>query len=88
MIMLGSARDSEFDQLQKSPNDAGGIKTQTPYVVVAYADEQNRPVLEAEAEVVYEIEDQPHGGRFFSCRDPECHLWNFGTYDPWSKGPD
>lgn len=88
MIMLGSAGDNEFDQLQKSPKDAGGINTQSPYVVVADADEQHRRVLEARAEIVYEIEDQPHGGRFFSCRDPEGHLWNFGTYDPWSKGPD
>ena len=88
MIMLGSAGDNEFDQLQKSPNDTGGINTQSPYVVVADADEQYRRVLEAGAEIVYEIEDQPHGGRFFSCRDPEGHLWNFGTYDPWSKGPD
>jgi len=22
----------------------------------------------------------------FSCRDPEGHLWNIGSYDPW-KAP-
>jgi len=88
MVMLGSARDSGFDQLQKSPNDAGGINIQSPYVVVADADEQNRWGLEARAEVVYEIEDQPHSDRLFSCRDPEGHLRKFSTYDPWSKRPD
>jgi uncharacterized glyoxalase superfamily protein PhnB len=20
----------------------------------------------------------------YSCRDPDGHLWNFGTYDPWA----
>jgi uncharacterized glyoxalase superfamily protein PhnB len=23
------------------------------------------------------------GGREFMCSDPEGHLWNIGTYDPW-----
>ncbi len=38
---------------------------------------------DAGAEVVVDIADQDHGGRMYSCRDPEGHLWNFGTYDPW-----
>jgi hypothetical protein len=23
------------------------------------------------------------GGRDFTCRDPEGHVWTFGSYDPW-----
>jgi len=30
-----------------------------------------------------DIEDRDYGGRGFSCRDLEDHLWNFATYDPW-----
>ena len=30
-----------------------------------------------------EIKDEDYGGRGFSCFDPEGHLWNFGSYDPW-----
>jgi uncharacterized glyoxalase superfamily protein PhnB len=30
-----------------------------------------------------DIKDQDYGERGFSCRDPEGHLWNIGTYDPW-----
>ena len=37
----------------------------------------------AGAEIVIEIKDEDYGGRGFSCRDPESHLWNVGTYDPW-----
>jgi uncharacterized glyoxalase superfamily protein PhnB len=31
---------------------------------------------------VLEIKNEDYGGRGFSCRDLEGHLWNFGTYDP------
>ena len=29
--------------------------------------------------------DADYGGRGYSCLDPEGHLWNFGTYDPWAE---
>jgi uncharacterized glyoxalase superfamily protein PhnB len=32
---------------------------------------------------VASIADQDYGGRLYSCRDPEGHLWSFGSYDPW-----
>jgi len=37
----------------------------------------------AGAEIVMDIKDEDYGGRGFWCRDPEGHLWSFGTYDPW-----
>jgi uncharacterized glyoxalase superfamily protein PhnB len=39
----------------------------------------------AGAEIVLDIVDEDYGGRGYSCRDPEGHLWNFGTYDPWAR---
>jgi uncharacterized glyoxalase superfamily protein PhnB len=33
---------------------------------------------------VLDIKDEDYGGRGFSCRDLEGHLWNIGTYDPWA----
>ena len=38
----------------------------------------------AGAEIVMEPADQDYGGRLYSCRDIERHLWNFGSYDPWA----
>ncbi len=29
------------------------------------------------------IIDTGYGGRAFTIRDPEGHVWHFGTYDPW-----
>lgn len=83
MIMLGSAVENEFGKLQRAPADVGGVGTQSPYIIVDDADVHYRRALDAGAEIVSEPQDQPHGGRLYSCRDPEGHLWNFGTYDPW-----
>ncbi len=83
MIMLGSAREDEFDKLQKTPQAVGGVGTQSAYIIVTDADAQYQQALNAGAEIVSEIADQDYGGRAFSCRDPEGHLWNFGSYDPW-----
>ena len=84
MIMLGTERDGEFDRLQSTPQALGG-NTQSPYVVVPDADAVYQRAKAAQAEIVIEIADQDYGGRLFSCRDPEGHLWNVGTYDPWRE---
>jgi uncharacterized glyoxalase superfamily protein PhnB len=82
MIMLGSAREDEFGQWVKPPRETGGIGTQSAYVIVEDADRHYARAKAAGAEIVMEVEDQDYGGRLYSCRDPEGHLWNFGTYDP------
>jgi uncharacterized glyoxalase superfamily protein PhnB len=84
MIMLGSARDDDFGSLQKTPRQVGGIGTQSAYVIVDDADAHYARAVAAGAEIVMEIKDEEYGGRGYSCRDPQGHLWNFGTYDPWA----
>ncbi|MEC5384368.1 VOC family protein [Uliginosibacterium sp. H3] len=86
MIMLGSVQNgSEWGGLIKQPDEIGGAETQSAYVVVANADLVHAQALAAGAEIVIDIKDEDYGGRGFSCRDPEGHLWNFGTYDPWQR---
>jgi len=87
MIMLGSARDDAFGMLQKAPATLGGT-TQSPYIVVKDADAIYTKVKEKGGEIVMEIKDEDYGGRGFSFRDPEGHLWNVGSYDPWKDGQD
>jgi uncharacterized glyoxalase superfamily protein PhnB len=83
MIMLGSVVDTEFGRLLTQPDEIGGVETQTPYVIVPDADAVHARARAAGAEIVIDITDEDYGGRGFSCRDLEGHLWNFGTYDPW-----
>lgn len=85
MIMLGTARDDAFGKLQTTPNQAGGIGTQSPYIIVKDADAHHDRAVKSGARVVYPPTDEDYGGRGYSCLDPEGHLWNFGTYDPWKQ---
>ena len=84
MIMLGSVRDGEYDNLMIQPTDAGAV-TQAPYVIVDDVDAHCARARTAGAEIVMEPADQDYGGRLYSCRDIERHLWNFGSYNPWAE---
>jgi uncharacterized glyoxalase superfamily protein PhnB len=85
MIMLGSERDDDFGKLQRTPAQVGGVATQSAYIIVPDADAHHARAVAAGAKVVYPLKDEDYGGRGYSCRDPEGHLWNFGTYDPWAS---
>ena len=84
MIMLGSAgNSSEWGRQIAQPGDIGLRETQRPCVIVADADAHYARAKAAGATIVIDIADQDYGGRGYSCRDPEGHLWWFGSYDPW-----
>ncbi len=86
LIMLGSVRDTELDKLMRQPDEVGGIETQSCYLVVEDADAHYAHATAAGAEIVLDIKSDGLGRRGYSCKDPEGHIWNFGTYNPW-KGP-
>jgi uncharacterized glyoxalase superfamily protein PhnB len=85
MVMLGSVVESEFGRLMRQPDEIGGAETQAPYVIVSDADAVYARAKAAGAKIVLEIKDEDYGGRGFTCRDREGHVWNFGTYDPWGR---
>lgn len=82
MIMVGSTGDDDFSRQCVAPKDVGGV-TQSAYVVVKEIDAHYERAKAAGAEIVQEIAGQEHGGRLYGARDPEGHLWSFGSYDPW-----
>ena len=83
MIMLASVSKANSNLLIKQPDEIGGAETQSAYLIVADADVIHARAKAAGARIVMEIKDEEYGGRGFTCSDPEGHLWNFGTYDPW-----
>ena len=85
MIMLGPVEGSAFDKLMTQPEDAGGTETQICYLFVEDAGAHYERAKAAGAEIVLDIEEEDGGGRGYSCRDPEGHIWNFGTYNPWKR---
>jgi|SRR5688500_588619 len=84
MLMLGTAQDTEYGRLMRQPDEAGGC-TQSVYLVVADPDAVYAKAKAAGARIAIEIQDEDYGGRGFSCHDPEGHLWNVGSYDPWNE---
>lgn len=87
MILVRSIGGSELDQLMRQPDEIGGAETQSCYLVVEDADAHCRQASAAGADILLDVADDDHGGRGYSCRDPEGHMWSFGTYDPWQGKP-
>ena len=85
MIMLGSERDDAYGKLMRTPG-ADRRNTQSVYVVVDDPHAVHDRATAAGAEIVSPLERPEYGGVFFACRDPEGHVWNVGSYDPW-KAP-
>jgi uncharacterized glyoxalase superfamily protein PhnB len=87
MIMLGSAgkHGGGYDALVRTPKEVGGVGTMGLYVVVDDADAHLARARAAGAEIVLDVKDEDYGGRDYTCRDLEGHIWTFGTYDPWSE---
>jgi uncharacterized glyoxalase superfamily protein PhnB len=85
MVMIGSIGKGEFDRLMKQPEDVGGCETQSCYIVVSDADAHYKRARAAGARIEIDIKDEDYGGRGYTCRDLEGHIWNFGTYDPWTE---
>jgi uncharacterized glyoxalase superfamily protein PhnB len=83
MIMVLPVADSGLARFIKQPDEVGGAETQSCYIVVADADAHYRRARGAGANILLDINDDDQGGRGYACRDPEGHIWSFGTYDPW-----
>ncbi|MEO6725304.1 MAG: VOC family protein [Blastocatellia bacterium] len=77
IIMLGSSRGDGLE----SPKVLGGT-TQALCVYVPDVDEHYEKARLAGAEISIPPQDTDFGAREFHVRDPEGHLWTFGTYLP------
>ena len=78
VIMVGSSRPKDG---RLSPRALSGVSTCLS-VRVEDPDAHLATALEAGAEVVQDIADEDYGSRGYMARDPEGHLWYFGTYLP------
>jgi uncharacterized glyoxalase superfamily protein PhnB len=82
LVMMGDVKDdSTFGKLVRPPGEAG-VATQSIYVAVPDSDAVFAMAKAAGAQIVMGLTDQPYGSRDFICKDPEGHVWCFGTYAP------
>ena len=85
MIMLGSARDdTPFSKYMVQPDEVGGRETQCACVTVADVRAHYEKAKASGARIVDEYSEKEYGGAGYSARDPQGHLWYFGSYDPWA----
>jgi uncharacterized glyoxalase superfamily protein PhnB len=82
MIMLGSHRQGD------TPVDrALAVGAQVAYLVVPDIDRHHARAVAAGADIVRAPFDTDYGSRDYIARDPEGHVWCFGTYDPYAPPP-
>jgi uncharacterized glyoxalase superfamily protein PhnB len=78
-VLVRPVASSVFDDLMVEPSAIGGGNTHVLYVPVPDAELHCARAQAAGAKIELEPQDDGLGGRFYSCRDPEGHLWSFGT---------
>lgn len=83
-IMIGPVADTPFSKVLRQPDEAGGV-TASLYCVVNDPDAHHARSKAAGFEMVLPLRDESYGSREYSVRDPEGHVWTFGTYDPQPK---
>lgn len=79
IVLVRPIAKSILDDLMVQPDAIGGANTQICYLAVADVTSHHAHAEGAGAKVELELQDDGLGGRFYTCRDLEGHLWSFGT---------
>lgn len=80
-IMIGPVADTPFGKVMRQPDQAGGV-TASFFCVVNDPDAHHARAAAAGFEMILPLRDESYGSREYSVKDPEGHVWTFGTYDP------
>ena len=87
MIMISSESDTPYGRLMAVPRDIDNLNTQSANIILD--DDQVKShynqAIKAGAKIAIPLEKQKYGGQSYSVFDPEGHLWNFGSYNPWEE---
>ncbi len=78
-VLVRPVANSVFDDLMVQPDAVGGGNTQLCYLTIPDTDEHRTRARAAGARIELEPQDDGLGGRFYTCRDLDGHLWSFGT---------
>ncbi|MEM8975069.1 MAG: VOC family protein [Pseudomonadota bacterium] len=78
-IVIGPVDGTQLDGLLVQPAEVGGFGTQTCYAHVADVQAHYEQAAAVGANIEVEPDAADDGSMFYLCRDPEGHLWSFGT---------
>ena len=82
-IMLSSAENYPHPAFCKTPKEIGGVGTVEIIVYIKEVDKHYENAKLNNAEIIMDIEDKLYGGRGYSCKDKEGHIWVFSSYNPY-----
>jgi len=87
MIMVSSESDTPYGRLMAVPKDIDNVNTQSANIILDddLVESHYKNAIRAGAKVALPLKKQDYGGQSYSVFDPEGHLWNFGSYDPWEE---
>lgn len=83
MVMLSDVKDDDFGRRLAHPSDIQGRETQVVSVTVKDCKAHYERAKAAGADIIDDYAEKEYGGAGYGCRDPEGHMWWFGSYDPW-----
>jgi uncharacterized glyoxalase superfamily protein PhnB len=81
MIMLLPAAPPQVEGPAKQPDESASTETHSLYFVVDDAEAHYQKAIAAGAELI-ESGQYAFDGGGYACRDPEGHVWHFGTFNP------
>jgi len=87
MIMISSESDTPYGRLMAVPRDLDNVNTQSANIILDEdkVKDHYENAIRAGAKIALPLEKQDYGGQSYSVFDPEGHLWNFGSYNPWEE---
>src|SRR5688572_5709879 len=85
MVMIGPVESAGPATAAVPSPDAAAAETQVCYLFVTDTAGHCARAKAAGADIILDVDDEDRRGRGYSCRDPEGHVWTFGTYDPWKR---
>lgn len=84
MIMVGSGNSATPASTHTGVLDQSvSAETQMLSLLVSDCTEVYAKAKSAGVIILSELEKKDFGGEAFTCRDPEGHIWNFSTHNPW-----
>jgi len=84
MVMLSDTHPEGFGRYMAQPDEIQGRETQCSAVTVSDCKAHYERAKAAGAVIIDEYAEKDYGGAGYGCRDPEGHLWWFGSYNPWN----
>jgi uncharacterized glyoxalase superfamily protein PhnB len=81
-LLVVPAQDAAFERLLVHPDQIGGVETQACHLIVPDIDAHCAKAAAKGAEIVAGLGAGEHCGRTYTSRDPEGHIWIFGSRHP------